>query len=208
LKPPLRLGTVTRLQEALVRFNADLTALGCRWALVGGLAVSVYAEPRPTKDVDVAVAVSGDREAEQVVYELRRLGYRELPEQPILETIDTERLATVRLLVPGNPGEDGSGIIADALFSFSGLEVEMVAAAEVREVLPGFSLPVVRAGHLLALKVQAGRPKDLEDARNLLRVINPSELQLARDALVVMGELRVARGRDLLTELARLHKQA
>ena len=43
---------------------ADLDAIGARWAVIGGLAVAFRAEPRFTKDVDVAVAVADDREAE------------------------------------------------------------------------------------------------------------------------------------------------
>lgn len=39
------------------------------WALVGGLAVSVRTEPRFTRDLDLAVAVSNDREAESILSE-------------------------------------------------------------------------------------------------------------------------------------------
>ena len=39
----------------------DLERAGCRWALLGGLAVSVRAEPRFTRDIDLAVAVESDR---------------------------------------------------------------------------------------------------------------------------------------------------
>ena len=46
----------------------DLEAIGARWAVIGGLAVAFRAEPRFTKDVDLAVA--GDREAEGIVNRL------------------------------------------------------------------------------------------------------------------------------------------
>jgi len=39
-------------------------------ALVGGLAVSARAEPRLTRDVEVAVAVAGDAEAEPLMQAL------------------------------------------------------------------------------------------------------------------------------------------
>ena len=39
---------------------ADLNAIGARWAVIGGLAVAFRAEPRFTKDVDVAVAVADE----------------------------------------------------------------------------------------------------------------------------------------------------
>jgi hypothetical protein len=43
---------------------ADLDVIGARWAVIGGLAVAFRAEPRFTKDVDLAVAVADDQEAE------------------------------------------------------------------------------------------------------------------------------------------------
>jgi hypothetical protein len=55
---------VQRLREALIRLWTDLLASNASWALIGGLAVSVRAEPRTTRDLDVALSVSGDPEAE------------------------------------------------------------------------------------------------------------------------------------------------
>ena len=54
---------------------ADLDAIGARWAVIGGLAVAFRAEPRFTKDVDLAVAVADDREAEGIVNRLQVRGY-------------------------------------------------------------------------------------------------------------------------------------
>jgi len=54
------------LTEALLQVASDLTILGRRFALVGGLAVSARAEIRFTRDVDLAVAVvdrAGRRDA-------------------------------------------------------------------------------------------------------------------------------------------------
>ena len=56
---------MTPLQLAVRRVLADLTHQ--RLALVGGLAVSARAEPRFTRDVDFAVAVGSDKEAEQLI---------------------------------------------------------------------------------------------------------------------------------------------
>jgi hypothetical protein len=53
---------------------ADLNAIGARWAVIGGLAVAFRAEPRFTKDVDVAVAVADDSEAEDIVNRLQVRG--------------------------------------------------------------------------------------------------------------------------------------
>lgn len=53
----------------------DLVRLGRRFALVGGLAVSVPAEVRFTRGVDIVVLVGDDAEAESLTYELRLAGY-------------------------------------------------------------------------------------------------------------------------------------
>lgn len=83
------------------------------WALVGGLAVSARAEPRFTRDVDLAVAVGGDAETEALVRELRNRGYEPLE---IVEQEATGRLATVRFQPPG--GEE-HGVVLDLLFASS-----------------------------------------------------------------------------------------
>jgi hypothetical protein len=48
---------LTRLERALARLGNDLDDLDQRCALVGGLAVSARAEPRTTRDIDLAIAV-------------------------------------------------------------------------------------------------------------------------------------------------------
>lgn len=188
------------LQEGLIRLDADLRALRLRWALVGGMAVSVRAEPRTTRDLDVALAVTGDAEAERIALSLKNRGYRDLPTQPWVER-DDGRLQTVRLLAPG---EEKGGLNVDLLFASSGVEPEVVAAADLLTVFSGVALPVAKTGHLIALKVLAGRPKDLEDIRLLLERANPAELRRARETLELIERRGFDRGKDLLVEFARL----
>ena len=64
------------VEAALRQVTADLDRRHLGWALVGGFAVSARAEPRFTRDVDVAVAVIDDRAAEQNVHDLVAGGYR------------------------------------------------------------------------------------------------------------------------------------
>lgn len=53
---------MNQVELALRRIAAELDLLQVSWAVVGGFAVSARAEPRFTRDVDVAVAVGGDDE--------------------------------------------------------------------------------------------------------------------------------------------------
>jgi predicted nucleotidyltransferase len=164
------------------------------------MAVSVRARPRTTEDLDVAVAVGSDREAEKVAAAFRTLGYLYLPEHA-LEQLEVGRLATVRFASPGSQVEPG-GVVVDLLFASSGIENEVVAAADLLEILPGFVVPVARTGHLIALKVLAGRDLDVRDARWLWEAAAEEDKQLARDMLFLIAERRFNRGKDLIAELA------
>jgi Nucleotidyl transferase AbiEii toxin, Type IV TA system len=116
---------LTRIEATLARAAADLDALGRRWALVGGFAVSARTEPRFTRDADLAVQVTDDRDAEALVRSLQDRGYRVLS---AVEQEATGRLATIRL---APQWQTGSGVVVDLLFASSGIEREVVAAAEV-----------------------------------------------------------------------------
>src|SRR5215472_13609104 len=97
----------TRVELALAALVRDLRAEGRTFALVGGLAVSVRAEVRFTRDVDVAVVVADDAQAEALVFALRDKGYRPLA---TVEHEARRRLATAHLLSP-------HGVKADLLFA-------------------------------------------------------------------------------------------
>ncbi len=183
---------MTRLQRVFGRLAADLNELGFDWAVVGGLAVSARAEPRTTRDVDVAVVAAGDRQAEQVVSTLTARGYRI---EAVLEHKVTGRMATVRFRAPG---ESLRGVLVDLFFASSGVEPELVEAATVLELWPGTSVPVATTGHLLALKILASRPKDLEDVEWLLEQADSAELRRARESLALITKRGYDRDKDLL----------
>ena len=193
---------MTTLETILRRIQAELDGLGKKWSLVGGLAVVVRGEPRFTRDADLAVTVAGDLEAESLVRWLQGRGYG------VLATVEqkaTGRLATVRLLPPG---EDAEGIVLDLLFASSGIEAEVTAASEPLEILPGLRLPVTRTGHLIALKVlsrdDAKRPTDLADLRSLIVRASAADIQEAEEALSLITERGYHRDRDLLSSFQQL----
>lgn len=190
---------MTPLQELLRRAATDLDALGFGFALIGGLAVSVRSQPRFTADVDLAVSVASDKEAEHLVRGLRDRGWRI---EALVEQEDTGRLATVRLL-----GEEEGAPVVDLLFASSGLEPEIVAEAEALEVFPEQSIPVASLGHLVALKLLARndlRPQDSADLRALVDVAEERDLAIARAAVGLIQQRGFARGRDLDAALAEL----
>jgi len=189
---------VNRLESTLVDVVDRLNRFGSGCALVGGLAVSVRAEPRFTRDIDLAVVAIDDKTAESLVRLLVDRGFR------ILATVEQEavnRLATVRL-VP--PGETDDGVVVDLLFASSGIEPEVVRMAEKIEVFQGVVINVARTGHLIALKILAcadNRPQDEVDLRSLLLDSSDADITEAGDALKLVTERGFDRGRNLTETL-------
>ena len=183
------------VESALRRAVADLDALKVRWALVGGLAISVRSVPRFTKDLDFAVAVASDSEAEDVVHRLRGRGYQPVG---VLEQEYVERLSGVRL------EHRGSDVIADLLFASSGIENEVVASATRLEMLPQLSAPVATTGHLIALKTLAGRNQDLTDLGSLIPMASPDDIAVAREAVRLIQARGFNRDQDVVRDLDKL----
>jgi hypothetical protein len=183
----------TSLAAALETVCSLLGQLGVGYALVGGLAVSARAEPRLTRDVDLAVSAASDASAERLIRQLLARGYRVLA---TVEQTRTGRLATVRLSPPGR-----SKLVVDLLFASSGIETEIVKAAELIEILPRLTVPVARTGHLIAMKLLARddreRPQDLDDIRSLLVTATTSDRRLVITAIEQIERRGFARNRDL-----------
>lgn len=190
---------MTYLHRLLANAVADLNAEGVRFALVGGLAVSVQIEARFTRDLDFAVACLDDPQAERIVAALQRRGYTL---ETVLEHETRHRLATVRLLPPE---ADGSAAMIDLLFATAGIEPEVVADSTPTTLPGGVHAPVARIGHLIALKLLASdevrRPQDQVDIANLVRAADESETDRARRAVRLIVERGFHRGRDLEGDL-------
>lgn len=187
-----------RLRATLKRVAQDLQEERRRWALVGGFAVSARALPRTTRDIDVAVSVQDDADAEALVYALQHRGYTLLTS---IEQTATGRLATVRFTGPR------STVVVDLLFASSGIEPEVAARAGLVEVLRHLSIPVAQISDLIAMKLLSRddrrRPQDAADLRELLREASVEEISAARAALALITVRGFARGKDLAAELQR-----
>lgn len=185
------------LGRVLLRLNADLRKLKVDWAIVGGFAVSIRAQPRTTLDIDVAISAASDSDAETLIRNMTQLEYSV---DRILEQDAVGRLAGVRLMPPV---EVNSHAPIDVLFASSGIEVDIVGQAEWMETIKGVKLPVARAGHLIALKILAEnsrRPQDRIDAMELLAVSSPSEIELARVSLDRIERRGYHRNKDLQSD--------
>jgi hypothetical protein len=189
---PSGCGVVTSasLLEGLRLLVADLRAEQRRFALVGGIAVAVRGEPRFTRDVDVCVAATDDRDLESLVFALRARGYEVAA---LVEQEATGRLATARLL-------SSSGLITDLLGASCGIEAEVVERAGLVDIAGAGAVPVARPEELLAMKVLSmtdSRPQDRMDAVGLLKLNPDLDLRAVRGNLRLIDARGFSRGRDL-----------
>jgi predicted nucleotidyltransferase len=166
---------VSSFEQCLHRIRRDLDEIGRPWALVGALAVAVWAEARATLDVDVAVAVADPDDAAALVEALRRRGY---------QWQSSFGNALTSLSVPDGPP---AGLRLDLLFSLAGIEDRVARAAETLTVLPHLEMPVARRGDLIAMKLLAAREPtrehDRRDLRHLLRGASGDDLEQAQSAI-------------------------
>jgi hypothetical protein len=116
----------------------------------------------------------------------------------VLEQDYVERMSGVRL------ERGGSDVVVDLLFASSGIEAEVVAGATRLEVLPQLTAPVASTGHLIALKVLAGRNQDLTDLEALIPGASASDLDLARGAVKLIQERGFNREQDVVADLEKL----
>jgi len=180
---------------ALAAICGELVRLGRRFALVGGLAVSVRAEVRFTRDVDIVVLVADDPDAESLTYQLRTAGYSAVAS---VEHETRHRLSTVRLMSP-------SGVKVDLLFARSGIETEIVDRATSIDFGGVGAVPVASAEELLAMKVLSMtdvRLQDRIDAQRLLQFTPALDLSLVRGHLARITARGYAREQDLEAKLA------
>jgi hypothetical protein len=132
-------------------------AVGVDWYLFGAQAALLYGSARLTADIDVTVRL-GNVSTEELVDALRKEGFD-------LRIDDPGFVATTRVLPVVHKT---TGVPADVVLGGPGLEDLFLSRATMRDV-GGTRVPVVSPEDLIVMKVLAGREKDREDVRAVLR---------------------------------------
>jgi predicted nucleotidyltransferase len=171
-------------QVLLHRVVADLVESGFDFALVGALAVGVRGVERTTKDIDLAVAASSTEQAMVLLRHLiEKRSYR------LLSAPDFHKDLPMRPMVSVTPPED-PGFCVDLLFHLCGIESEVVARAEMLELLPGVLVKVATRADLIAMKTLSfddqRRIHDMSDLKGLLEAASDRDVAAARSALELM----------------------
>lgn len=180
------------LAELLATLQRALGALGVRWYLFGAQAAILHGVARLTADVDVTVDL-GSRLTRELVGALARAGFA-------LRVADAEAFVESTRVLP--LVHEPSRMPVDVVLAGPGLEELFFSRLEVRAIA-GVRVPVAAPEDLVAMKVLAGRAKDLDDAGTILRTRGAAlDVERIRTTLRLL-ESALDRG-DLVSELDRL----
>lgn len=193
--------------DALAALRAAFGSLGVRWYVFGAHAAIHYGVARLTEDIDVTVEL-GDRTSAELVEALATEQLRlRIPDHDIEAFVSSTRVLPVH--------HQPSGIPIDVVLAGPGLETLFLDRALMTRI-DALDVPLATPEDLVIMKVIAGRPKDLEDARVLLetdlehehirstlelmdRALDRNDLVRALDALLAeprASEQLAARGSD------------
>lgn len=178
--------------EVLADLQRTFARLDLRWFLFGAQAAILHGVARLTADVDVTIDL-GERSAGDLVVALAAAGFE-------LRVADVEGFVEKTRVLPFVHRR--SRIPVDVVLAGPGLEEQFFAGAEERQI-GGVAIPVAAAEDLIAMKVLAGRPRDLDDVAAIVHA-GGRDLDLAR-ARATLGFLERALDRaDLVSELDRI----
>jgi hypothetical protein len=178
--------------ELLVALGRVMEERGLRWYVFGAQAVVVHGRPRLTADVDATVDLGGAA-AGDLVDALAGHGFA------LRFPLSPEHLREARLLPMVHAP---SAMPLDLVIAGPGLDQEFLARAR-RVDFGDVEVPVVSPEDLVAMKVLAGRRKDIEDVRGVL-VEQEGRLDLDRIRHVLGAMEAIVGERKLLGRFARL----
>ena len=148
--------------ELIARLTRELRARQLGFMLIGGQAVLLHGEPRLTQDIDVTLGIGPNR-LDVVLGVCRALGLQPIPS-------DIEGFVRETFVLPA--ADPRSGIRVDLIFSTTPYEATAIGRAVWVE-LAGERVPFASAEDLILHKLFAGRARDLEDTRGVVRRKGP-----------------------------------
>ena len=177
--------------DLLADLARGLGALGVRWFLFGAQAAILHGSARLSADVDVTVDL-GARSGRELVDGLARRGF-ELRVTDVEGFVETTRVLPLVHLASRMP--------LDLVLAGPGLEEQFFARATER-LVGNVRVPVVSAEDLVAMKILAGRPRDMEDVAAVVRARRDLDVASIRSTLRLLE--RALDRADLVVELERV----
>ena len=144
-------------EEIICSISSQLERRNISYMLIGGQAVLLYGEPRLTRDIDITLGVDVDK-LNNIISLVDDLCLKILS-----DNIETFVRETMVLPVV----HEETGIRIDFIFSFSPYERQAIEKARKVRMLDQdvyFAAPE----DVIIHKIVAGRPRDIEDVRDIL----------------------------------------
>jgi predicted nucleotidyltransferase len=147
------------LKRLLATVAKELDKAGISYMITGGQAVLAHGEVRVTKDIDVTIGVGSEglAEVEKAAKKMKLAALTENSREFVGKTL------VLPLIHPS------SGIRVDFIFSDTEFERRAIKRA-VKITIGNYSVSVISLEDLIVEKIFAGRPRDLDDAANLMRI--------------------------------------
>ncbi len=154
-------------------------SLGLPYAVIGGMAVQWWGEPRMTKDVDLTVVAPLDQPSSVFIQRvLDRFPAR------IDNALEFAQRSRVILLTASN------GCPVDISLGLPGYEDEVMGRVVEFELEPGQAIRVCSAEDLIIHKAIAGRPQDVRDVEGIVyRQRDALDVVIIRGWLQAFAEL-------------------
>ncbi len=124
--------------------------------MFGAQAVNLYGFPRATADLDLTIEL-GDVSAERLLAALQRAGF-------VARFADAAFIAATRVIPIVHRA---SKLPVDVVLAGPGLEERFLDEVTL-QAIGRRKIPVISVENLIVTKLLAGRPKDLEDIRELV----------------------------------------
>jgi hypothetical protein len=148
---------VENLFQSVVALQGQLREAGILSAVIGGVAVGVWGEPRVTRDVDVKVLLG--RDAAPRLLEAISHDYVSLQADPLAALTRTGVLFV----------QDAQGTRLDLLLSDVSFDAEAIRRARDVTLQPGLVASVCSPEDLIIYKLISTRQRDHDDAESVVR---------------------------------------
>ena len=148
----------SHIGEVLAALGTCFDSLGVRWYLFGAQAAIFHGVARLTADVDVTV-LPEPHSTGRLASAMEANGFR------LRVTATDDFVARTRVLPFVH---SATRLPVDVVLAGPGIEEQFLDRAEFH-VLEGVRVPIATVEDLVTMKILAGRPKDLDDAKGMLR---------------------------------------
>ncbi|MCB9708134.1 MAG: nucleotidyl transferase AbiEii/AbiGii toxin family protein [Myxococcales bacterium] len=183
------------LASVLRALKQAFEGLGLRWYVFGAQAAILYGASRLTADIDVTVEL-GTTPIAQLLHKLQQGGFE-------LRIPDSDGFVERTRVLPIYDSK--SRIPVDIVLAGPGLE-ELFLQRASEMIIDNATIPVARAEDLVAMKLLAGRPKDIDDVAAIIAAQESRiDVALIRDTLRILEQ--ALDQTDLMPQLERILKQ-